>query len=301
MNPQDFWPPDNKVPNWLPDWRNEDEYPDIDGASKQDFAWEFLRRNLLYQEDYKRISELCASEGVQDRYQQAFGFNIFPSIMLLPLKPESIKFHAELYRVLTRWGLSYYLLDPAYESYSFSHPDTKVYEYCPQEVTDPEVTSRNRYVSLDINQLNPDQRRRYRLAQDIDGKGNIDLRMVGRAGVFNCAVDVINYNAKCIPIDGGIVPIDTEMPYLFDLSLPIEPQLLAAKARLKADQMRMFGDNIERSNTSIKDYPTYLRVLDADARGIRNAEIKIEISSINLFVIRRGAYSLMGKGYLQLL
>ena len=301
MTPQDFWPPDHETPAWLPDWRYEDEYPSSDHATKQDFAWEFLRRNLLYQRDYQRISELYTSEGVHQQYKQPLGFSIFPSLMEKQLQPESIKFHAELYQVLTKWGLSYYLIDPAFESYSFSHPETKVYEYCPQEESDPKVTPRNRYVSLDINQLNSNQQRRYRLAQGIDGKGGVDLRMVGRVGSFNCAVDVINHNDQYVPVDGGIVPTNKEIPYLFDLSLPIEPQILNAKAQLEASQVRMIGKKIEKSKTSIKDYPLYLRVLDADARGVSNNEIKSVIPSINFFVVRRGAYSLIDKNYRLLL
>jgi len=164
------------------------------------------------------------------------------------LDPESIMFHVELYRILTKWGLAYYLLNPSY-----------------------------------------------------DFQNTASLQALGRIGKFNHAVDVINHNGQHVPIDDGIVPTENEVPYLFDLSLPIEPQLLNAKARLNADQMRKFGKNFVKSKTSIKDYPTYLRVLDADARGVSNADIESVIPSLNLFVVRRGAYSLMDKNYQLLL
>jgi hypothetical protein len=67
-------------PKWSPDWRYSDDYPDSQDISKKQFAWEFLRRNPDYQKDYDRISDLCVTEGVRDRYQRSLGFNIFPSI-----------------------------------------------------------------------------------------------------------------------------------------------------------------------------------------------------------------------------
>ncbi len=44
-----------KKTEWLPDWRNESEYPDPKTASPQQWAWEFLRRNHSYQKDYARF------------------------------------------------------------------------------------------------------------------------------------------------------------------------------------------------------------------------------------------------------
>ena len=37
------------VPEWLPDWRDESQYPDAKTTSARQWAWEFLRRNRLYQ------------------------------------------------------------------------------------------------------------------------------------------------------------------------------------------------------------------------------------------------------------
>ncbi len=36
-----------------PDWRDKNAYPDIKKTSNKQWAWEFLRRNLVYQEMYK--------------------------------------------------------------------------------------------------------------------------------------------------------------------------------------------------------------------------------------------------------
>lgn len=37
------------------DWRSEDRYSGLNGASPSDLAWEFLRRNPDYQRDFERI------------------------------------------------------------------------------------------------------------------------------------------------------------------------------------------------------------------------------------------------------
>ena len=46
-----------KKPEWLPNWKRPQEYPDIDPkkASRQLWAWQFLRRNSKYQEDYAKF------------------------------------------------------------------------------------------------------------------------------------------------------------------------------------------------------------------------------------------------------
>jgi hypothetical protein len=43
-----------KIPDWLPDWRQTEGYPDPkDSVSKAQWAWEFLRRNPRYQKLYR--------------------------------------------------------------------------------------------------------------------------------------------------------------------------------------------------------------------------------------------------------
>lgn len=42
---------------WLPDWRNPENYPDPEITSMTEWAWEFLRRNPLYQADYKKLED----------------------------------------------------------------------------------------------------------------------------------------------------------------------------------------------------------------------------------------------------
>ncbi len=41
--------------SWLPDWRNESDYPAPDELPLRLWAWEFLRRNPEFQKDVDRI------------------------------------------------------------------------------------------------------------------------------------------------------------------------------------------------------------------------------------------------------
>ncbi len=43
------------IPDWLPDWLNESEYPDPEKACRLDWGWAFLRRNPGYQKDWNYL------------------------------------------------------------------------------------------------------------------------------------------------------------------------------------------------------------------------------------------------------
>ncbi len=48
------------VPEWLPDWRDEEAYAYLDDASPAQWAWEFVRRNPNYQTDYANYAAAVA-------------------------------------------------------------------------------------------------------------------------------------------------------------------------------------------------------------------------------------------------
>lgn len=59
--------------DWLPNWKDPDKYPDPKTTTTKMWAWEFLRRNIGYQSDYKRVSQ----------YLNQIGYsNAFESLML---------------------------------------------------------------------------------------------------------------------------------------------------------------------------------------------------------------------------
>jgi hypothetical protein len=45
-------------PEWLPDWKDENKYPDPNEAGNRVWAWEFLRRNSEYQKLWNEFASL---------------------------------------------------------------------------------------------------------------------------------------------------------------------------------------------------------------------------------------------------
>jgi hypothetical protein len=76
-----------------------------------------------------------------------------------------------------------------------------------------------------------------------------------------------------LPIDGGIIPDETEQFWLFNLSLPIVPQLQAARASLLRAQQLRFGKKLQAARCEPGLFVNYLRLLDADAQGATDPEI----------------------------
>ncbi len=50
-------------PDWLPDWTCQEEYPDQNYTSSRQWAWEFLRRNPHYRNDYYLLTKV-SNEGL---------------------------------------------------------------------------------------------------------------------------------------------------------------------------------------------------------------------------------------------
>ncbi len=51
-------------PDWLPDWKDPEAYPETDDLSLGQWAWQFLRRNPEYQTDFAKWCEL--RDGLDD-------------------------------------------------------------------------------------------------------------------------------------------------------------------------------------------------------------------------------------------
>lgn len=138
----------------------------------------------------------------------------------------------------------------------------------------------------------------YLLDPSFECHDTADLDFISRLGRFNIAVestqiitDLIAANdhvIEQIPLDGGILPSDSEIPWLFDINLPIEPQIIAANNLLDEIQKSAFGKKQIAAKSEINKFNSYLRLLDADAIGASNKEImeefwpgKNEISYVN--------------------
>ena len=66
--------------NWLPDWQDAGAYPTKEGISLNGWAWEFLRRNPLYQADFHELKERLPNKLVpesMEAYPWVTGENAF--------------------------------------------------------------------------------------------------------------------------------------------------------------------------------------------------------------------------------
>jgi hypothetical protein len=59
------FPGDYPAPTWLPDWRDEKKYEDH-ASDRDEWAWEYLRRNPEYQADYAKWEELPDTDIAED-------------------------------------------------------------------------------------------------------------------------------------------------------------------------------------------------------------------------------------------
>src|SRR5438477_241770 len=66
------------IPDWLPDWTKQHQYPDPKTTSSRQWAWEFLRRNPEYQrlwyeliashyDEKKGYQSLAATKAAEER------------------------------------------------------------------------------------------------------------------------------------------------------------------------------------------------------------------------------------------
>jgi hypothetical protein len=245
------WPSGYHPPNWLPNWLEETEYPVPGCTSKGEYTWEFLRRNPFYQTDYSSICELCEREGVAGRYKKSQGFDITLQ-SLYDNSVQSIQFHAALYRTLRTWGLAYHLLDPSLG--------------CHDMVDFKAMGRLGEYHVLPLDRINV----------------NCDTQQFDARRCVSVAIDHFVEQSgdgqkilEEIPLDGGIIPAGGETLWLFDISLPIEPQLERARETLVAVQTEINkdGKKMQASKAEIAKFNHYLRLLDADAQRVENKEI----------------------------
>jgi len=245
------WPSGYHPPDWLPNWIDETKYPVLGCTKKMNYAWEFLRRNPFYQSDYSSICEFCEREGVTERYKNSLGFDITPPSFNDNTIP-SIQFHAALYRTLRKWGLASHLFDHSIGCHDLTDfksisrlgefhilPLDRINVHCNKKQFDS-----RRYVSVDIDHF---------VERSGDAKETLEE----------------------IPLDGGIIPNGGEILWLFDLFLPIEPQIERAREKLVAIQVEMSKDGKKKqaSRAEIAKFNQYLRLLDADAYGATDEQI----------------------------
>ncbi|WP_225157422.1 MULTISPECIES: DUF6499 domain-containing protein [unclassified Bradyrhizobium] len=57
------------------DWRSEEAYSGLKKADAADLAWEWLRRDPDYQEDYRRLSRRQRSSATTDQLRRKWGLS----------------------------------------------------------------------------------------------------------------------------------------------------------------------------------------------------------------------------------
>jgi len=85
-----------QIPEWLPNWQDETQYPDPEETSLRGWAWEFLRRNAEYGKLWDRFASLpsvpvhhdFSAEDIRERLEKDFG-------VLLPAAPSLNSSHSD--------------------------------------------------------------------------------------------------------------------------------------------------------------------------------------------------------------
>jgi hypothetical protein len=57
------------------DWRSEEAYANFKNAESMDIAWEWLRRDSLYQEDYQSLERARRSNGATGVFRLKWGLS----------------------------------------------------------------------------------------------------------------------------------------------------------------------------------------------------------------------------------
>jgi Family of unknown function (DUF6499) len=57
-------------------WRSAESYAELEDAGTDDFAWEYLRRNSEYQEDYRTLQRARSRlSGVDQKFRLRWGLS----------------------------------------------------------------------------------------------------------------------------------------------------------------------------------------------------------------------------------
>ena len=178
-------------PAWLPDWRDPSQYPDPKKASGEQWAWEFLRRNPKYQQEY----QLAKEAGDKKTWES----------------------------LTESWGIGSAPLDPSADTWivlAFIDTGVGPGKQKPVNMGPPVLNS------LMVRELGSDEK---------------------------------------TPLK------ESEVALVFDLALPLAPQLQRAKGHMLRKQRGSWGkrrgivDSEKRARVDL--YQIYLRLLDAEIKG----------------------------------
>lgn len=231
----------------MPDWKSDADYDFTDKLSPEGWAWEFLRRNPRYRDQYKEV------RAVGSEYEQKYGPNKrkWPKeepafIFTPPKKPsEAVK------RWRTRCALA--------------------------EGEPPKIVPMERYYAekwgLRDQMFDPglgvEQGVRFHPPSDYPR-------------LLRTWDEVELYRDEEVTDDGGVVvrPIDDKALVAFELRLPLKKQVSEARRRLKAWQDELVAHGrvkVEVSRSHEKKWRRYLRALDGEEAGASKTEIALTL------------------------
>jgi hypothetical protein len=246
------WPENYLPPPWLPDWRFEDEYTRL--LSDTDYTFD---------ED---INEYISEEVATSKRE--FGWEF------LRRDPSYQSDYTRLIALAQREGvLDRYKKPLGFNIFDMNHKPLKSIWFHAELYRTLQKWGMGYYL------LDP----------SMDVINTAPLPAISRLGTNSHPAVHVEYfppkaiatpdagKSEPIPVDGGIIPGENESYWLFDISLPIEPQLQKAKKFLEMAQIRKYKKKISASKTDLTKFTLYLRILDADARGADEKEIMAEL------------------------
>lgn len=224
----------------IADWKNIGEYPKWNSASLKRFAWEFLRRNQGYQNDWAEYMSIC--RGIAPDYDTHVNRSEV-DIAMMERHPDYSRYEPPL-------------LDGENEN-----------EWLKRVKHGTRTPLPTWYAKKwKLNSHFPDPFYAYEKSSlgflDISFKSEPVARMVTEHW------DGFN--------DGPIYSLHRQDALAFDCSLPIEPQLAAAASYLKRRQAWLVKEGVVDAfpnKIPRKEWVVYLRLLDADAVNIKPLEI----------------------------
>lgn len=235
----------------MPNWRNPDEYPSPGSLSDVYWAWEFLRRNPDYREEWKgalrRWERSLSQEDRELRREQEQARREHPEkaedrlwvlcegpsglktymVVLDPLSPHFILMSSTIQARVRRWGLA------GYVNPDVDRPMCIFDGWTPSDHHEPlRIRPKTVMGNDSFHLFNPPKRVYF------------DLR----------------FHEVAVP---------------FNLRLPIDYQLKVVKAMLKGLQKsyKALGGKLQKPNRPRKLWPLYLRLLDGSADGATYEEM----------------------------
>lgn len=57
------------------DWKSEQDYANLEKAESADIAWEWLRRDNQYEQEFRNLTAAARQSGAPDRFRKKWGLS----------------------------------------------------------------------------------------------------------------------------------------------------------------------------------------------------------------------------------